>query len=56
MRNDGVRSSITDYPWHVRPNITDDPFYLPYSSGTTGVPKGVVLTQRNLVATSTLFW
>src|SRR5919202_5312697 len=28
----------------------EDPAALPYSSGTSGVPKGVVLTHRNLVA------
>src|SRR5690606_319730 len=31
----------------------DDPVVLMYSSGTTGRPKGVVLTQRNLVAHTT---
>ena len=28
----------------------DDLAVLPYSSGTTGLPKGVMLTHRNLVA------
>ena len=31
-------------------NPTEDIVVLPYSSGTTGLPKGVMLTHRNLVA------
>lgn len=39
---------------HTPPEVSFDPAthvaVLPYSSGTTGVPKGVMLTHRNLVA------
>lgn len=31
-------------------NSTDDIAFLPYSSGTTGLPKGVQLTHQNIVA------
>lgn len=31
-------------------NLAEDVVVLPYSSGTTGFPKGVMLTNRNLVA------
>lgn len=34
----------------VAADLADDVVVLPYSSGTTGFPKGVMLTHRNLVA------
>lgn len=34
----------------VKVNLNDHVTVLPYSSGTTGLPKGVMLTHRNLVA------
>jgi acyl-CoA synthetase (AMP-forming)/AMP-acid ligase II len=37
-------------PPHVSINPAEDVVVLPYSSGTTGLPKGVMLTHRNLVA------
>ena len=38
-------------PVDRQPDVTpDDPCLIMYSSGTTGRPKGVVLTQRNMVA------
>jgi acyl-CoA synthetase (AMP-forming)/AMP-acid ligase II len=41
-------------PGHPAPDVSFDPAthlaVLPYSSGTTGNPKGVMLTHRNLVA------
>lgn len=37
-------------PPHVDIDPTNDLVALPYSSGTSGMPKGVMLTHRNLVA------
>eukprot|EP00058_Branchiostoma_floridae_P001843 XP_002587331.1 hypothetical protein BRAFLDRAFT_285011 [Branchiostoma floridae] len=38
------------FPAAVPVNVTEDVAVLPYSSGTTGLPKGVVLTNNNIVA------
>ncbi len=38
------------YQGHAEIDAADDVVVLPYSSGTTGLPKGVMLTHRNLAA------
>jgi acyl-CoA synthetase (AMP-forming)/AMP-acid ligase II len=49
-----VRGTPPGFPGPLRPSLRIDPARdlaaLPYSSGTTGLPKGVELTHANLVA------
>jgi sulfoacetate-CoA ligase len=41
----------TDVPTYSFPDVTiEDPALLLYTSGTTGLPKGCILTQKNMIA------
>lgn len=47
--DDLIRKSSPKRPPPVNLNLREDLVALPYSSGTTGLPKGTMLTQSNLV-------
>jgi len=43
-------SSVDGTSHEIHEKVEWHPYLLPYSSGTTGLPKGVVLTHKNIVA------
>ncbi|XP_077991036.1 uncharacterized protein LOC144445371, partial [Glandiceps talaboti] len=45
MKDDG-----SSFPTDVKINPMEDVVVLPYSSGTTGLPKGVMLTHHNIIS------
>ncbi|XP_077966638.1 uncharacterized protein LOC120341793 [Styela clava] len=44
-----------DFPTDIQIDPREDILFLPYSSGTTGLPKGVMLTHRNFVSSLVIF-
>ena len=45
-----LEGDISDFPENVDINPLEDMAALPYSSGTTGLPKGVMLTHYCMLA------
>jgi long-chain acyl-CoA synthetase len=52
----GHAAALAAAPWPLAPRAPDDLAWLFYTSGTTGRPKGVMQTQRNLQAMTACYF
>ncbi|TKR83278.1 hypothetical protein L596_016899 [Steinernema carpocapsae] len=55
LLTDILKNPVNFYESPVQIDVANDPFFLPHSSGTTGAPKGVMLSNQSLLSGCAVF-